>query len=68
MTGFTGGIAVSIFSSEVKDPLGLRMGAVPAPFLEKWAAFARAFGSVARAALLGQLPEGAFCFEVHRGR
>ena len=34
--GFTSGIAVIIFSSEVKDLLGLRMGAVPAEFTEKW--------------------------------
>lgn len=40
VTGFTSGIAVIIFSSQVKDFLGLRMGAVPAPFLEKWTAFA----------------------------
>ena len=31
MTGFTSGIAVIIFSSQIKDLLGLRMGAVPAP-------------------------------------
>src|ERR1700693_4972571 len=40
VTGFTSGIAVIIFSSQVKDLLGLRMGAVPANFLEKWTAFA----------------------------
>jgi SulP family sulfate permease len=39
ITGFTSGIAVIIFSSEVKDFLGLRMGAVPTDFYEKWAAF-----------------------------
>ena len=36
VTGFTSGIAVIIFSSQVKDLLGLRMGAVPAEFLAKW--------------------------------
>jgi SulP family sulfate permease len=41
VTGFTSGIAVIIFSSEVKDLLGLKMGAVPASFLEKWTAFAK---------------------------
>ena len=46
VTGFTSGIAVIIFSSEVKDFFGLRMGAVPAEFLAKWAAFARAAGTV----------------------
>ena len=34
--GFTSGIAVIIFSSEVKDFLGLRMGALPAEFIPKW--------------------------------
>lgn len=38
VTGFTSGIAVIIFSSQVKDLLGLRMGAVPAPFVAKWEA------------------------------
>ncbi len=36
VTGFTAGIAVIIFSSQVKDILGLDMGAVPANFIEKW--------------------------------
>ena len=40
VTGFTSGIAVSIFSSQVKDMLGLKMGAVPAEFLPRWEAFA----------------------------
>jgi sulfate permease, SulP family len=37
--GFTSGIALIIFSSQVKDFLGLKMGAVPADFLEKWGAY-----------------------------
>ena len=36
--GFTSGIALIIFSSEMKDFFGLKMGAVPADFLEKWKA------------------------------
>src|SRR5688572_18124040 len=43
--GFTSGIAVIIFSSQVKDVLGLRMGAVPAPFVEKWQSYAAHLGS-----------------------
>lgn len=39
--GFTSGIAVIIFSSQVKDFLGLQMGDVPAEFFAKWVAFAR---------------------------
>ncbi len=38
IVGFTSGIAVIIFTSEVKDFLGLRMGEVPAEFLPKWQA------------------------------
>ncbi|MEO6960868.1 MAG: SulP family inorganic anion transporter [Puia sp.] len=34
--GFTSGIALIIFSSQMKDFLGLQMGAVPADFIEKW--------------------------------
>lgn len=40
ITGFTAGIAVTIFSSQVKDALGLRMEQVPAEFTERWAAYA----------------------------
>ena len=44
--GFTSAIAVIIFSSEVKDFLGLQMGAVPAPFLAKWGAYASAISTI----------------------
>ena len=44
--GFTSGIALIIFSSQVKDLLGLRMGEVPAEFLRKWAAYADAAGTI----------------------
>lgn len=40
VTGFTSGIAIIIFSTEVKDFLGLKMGAVPAEFIAKWQAYA----------------------------
>ncbi|HEU4628616.1 MAG TPA: SulP family inorganic anion transporter [Gemmatimonadaceae bacterium] len=49
--GFTSGIAVIIFSSQVKDFLGLRMGAVPAEFVEKWRAFAEHANAVNPAAV-----------------
>jgi SulP family sulfate permease len=39
ITGFTAGIAVSIFSSQVKDALGLSMATVPADFLDRWIAY-----------------------------
>lgn len=38
--GFTSGIALIIFSSQVKDFLGLQMGAVPADFTDKWISYA----------------------------
>ena len=39
--GFTSGIALIIFSSQIKDFFGLQMGAVPADFIDKW----RLYGS-----------------------
>jgi SulP family sulfate permease len=44
--GFTTGIAVIIFSSEVKDFLGLKMGSVPADFISKWLAYGQHLSSV----------------------
>lgn len=44
--GFTSGIALIIFSSQVKDFLGLDMGDVPAEFIPKWRAFAEHLGSI----------------------
>ncbi len=43
--GFTSGIALLIFSSQMKDFLGLRMGTVPADFIGKWQAMAGHFQS-----------------------
>jgi sulfate permease, SulP family len=39
VVGFTSGIALVIFSSQVKDFLGLEMGAIPAAFTGKWSAY-----------------------------
>ena len=46
IVGFTTGIAVIIFSSQVKDFLGLKMGSVPADFMSKWLAYGHHFNSV----------------------
>jgi SulP family sulfate permease len=35
-TGFTTGIALVIFSTQIRDLLGLRVATVPAEFIEKW--------------------------------
>lgn len=46
VTGFTSGIAVIIFSGQVKDLLGLKMGKVPAEFVDKWMSYAEHFGTI----------------------
>jgi SulP family sulfate permease len=46
ITGFTAGIALVIFSSQVKDLLGLTMENVPADFTEKWLAYFHALPSI----------------------
>ena len=46
VTGFTSGIAVIIFSGQIKDLFGLRMAAVPPDFLGKWAAYAEHAASI----------------------
>jgi sulfate permease, SulP family len=50
-TGFTSGIAVIIFASQLKDLLGLRMGELPADFVEKLAAYSAHVTAVTPAAL-----------------
>jgi SulP family sulfate permease len=52
VTGFTSGIALIIFASQVKDLLGLGMGAVPADFIDKWTAYLRHLGTVNPSAVL----------------
>lgn len=46
ITGFTAGIAVIIGTGEIKDAFGLRMGAVPADFVERFHVFAQHFGTI----------------------
>lgn len=46
VAGFTTGIAVIIFSSQVKELLGLQMDSVPVDFLGKWKAMAAVFPAV----------------------
>lgn len=46
ITGFTAGIAVSIFSSQIKDLLGLDIASVPAEFFARWKAYAAHIGSL----------------------
>lgn len=51
ITGFTSGIAVIIFSGQVKDLLGLRLAALPADFVGKWRTYLGNVGAVSPAAL-----------------
>jgi SulP family sulfate permease len=46
VTGFTAGIAVIIASSQVGDFLGLSAGSLPADFIDKWAAYGGAIGTI----------------------
>lgn len=46
IVGFTSGIALIIFSSQVNDFLGLRLANVPADFVEKWIAFVKNIGNI----------------------
>ncbi|HEX7939712.1 MAG TPA: SulP family inorganic anion transporter, partial [Gemmatimonadaceae bacterium] len=49
--GFTSGIAVIIATGQIKDFLGLHMGAVPADFMEKLGAYAANVGGLTPAAV-----------------
>lgn len=44
-TGFTSGIALIIFSSQIKDFFGLQLERVPAGFVEQWSAYAHSAAS-----------------------
>lgn len=46
VVGFTSGIAVIIFSSQISDFLGLSIEKVPADFIEKWIAYATHLASI----------------------
>jgi len=46
VVGFTSGIAVIIFSSQIKDFFGLPIESVPADFIEKWKIYALHFTEI----------------------
>ena len=46
ITGFTAGIAVSIFTSQVKDLFGLSIEKLPGAFVPKWQAYAAHMDSI----------------------
>jgi SulP family sulfate permease len=39
VVGFTSGIAIVIFSTQIKDALGLRIEKIPSEFIDKWALY-----------------------------
>lgn len=46
VVGFTGGIALTIFTTQIKDLFGLRIEQMPADFISKWVVYFQNFGSV----------------------
>jgi len=46
VVGFTSGIAVTIFTTQVKDLLGMQMDSVPSDFIEKWGAYIYNIGNI----------------------
>lgn len=52
IVGFTAGIAVTIFTTQVKDLFGLQVTDLPGDFLGKWEAYFGAFGTTSWMALL----------------
>ena len=46
VVGFTSGIAVTIFTTQIKDLFGMTIDNVPADFIEKWGAYIYNIGTV----------------------
>ena len=54
VVGFTSGIALTIFTTQIKDLLGLSMAIVPSDFVEKWLAYIDSVPTIERwSALIG---------------
>ena len=52
IVGFTGGIAITIFSTQMNDLFGLGITNVPANFIDKWACYFQNIGNINWWALL----------------
>jgi SulP family sulfate permease len=52
VVGFTSGIALTIFATQIKDLFGLQVESVPADFLDKWVVYAQNIGTINWWALL----------------
>ena len=46
VVGFTSGIALTIFATQIKDLFGLQIESVPAGFLDKWVVYFRNFDTI----------------------
>ena len=46
VVGFTSGIALTIFTTQIKDLFGLTMASVPSDFIEKWVAYIGSFPTI----------------------
>ncbi len=46
IVGFTSGIAVTIFTTQIKDLLGMNMASVPSDFIEKWISYFQNLGNI----------------------
>ena len=66
IVGFTSGIAIIIFSSQIKDFFGLSIETVPADFIEKWKVYALHFSSINWAAVAIATGTILLAFNFHR--
>lgn len=46
VVGFTSGIALTIFTTQIKDLLGLQTGALPGDFIHKWITYGQFIGTI----------------------
>lgn len=46
IVGFTSGIAVTIFTTQIKDLFGLTLSSNPADFIEKWIVYVQSFDTI----------------------
>ena len=46
VVGFTSGIALTIFTTQIKDLFGLTMASVPSDFIEKWLAYFKSMPTI----------------------
>lgn len=52
VVGFTAGIALTIFSTQINDFFGLGLRNIPGEFIPKWGLYLRSFGNICLPALL----------------